>query len=166
MHLFSISRFKTSWEYADVARAGWQWSYDYSASMVRTLGHVTRGQGVTRDTAGVRGGRVQRDQVRPPRHLHPPRHGGELQLRHRLRWQPLPPLLPRGGRTSNNLYKYFLQIFSTNIFAVLVQVPGDCSCTRISVSSEGEAAATQSDKMGLYYLYGYHDGKVTNISPG
>ena len=36
MHLFSISRFKTSWEYADVARAGWQWSYDYSASMVRT----------------------------------------------------------------------------------------------------------------------------------
>ena len=54
-------------------------------------------------------------------------------------------------------------MFSTNIFAVLVQVPGDCSCTRISVSSEGEAAATQSDKMGLYYLYGYHDGKVTNI---
>ena len=42
-------------------------------------------------------------------------------------------------------------------------MPGDCSCTRISVSSEGEAAATQSDKMGLYYLYGYHDGKVTNI---
>ena len=46
---------------------------------------------------------------------------------------------------------------------MVVQVPGDCSCTRISVSSEGEAAATQSDKMGLYYLYGYHDGKVTNI---
>ena len=40
-----------------------------------------------------------------------------------------------------------------------MQVPGDCSCTRISVSSEGEAAATQSDKMGLYYLYGYHNGK-------
>ena len=46
---------------------------------------------------------------------------------------------------------------------MVVQVPGDCSCTRISVSSEGEAAATQSDKMGLYYLYGYHDGKVTKI---
>ena len=27
-------RFKTSWEYADVSRVGWQWSYDYSASMV------------------------------------------------------------------------------------------------------------------------------------
>ena len=29
-----LFRFKTSWEYADVSRVGWQWSYDYSASMV------------------------------------------------------------------------------------------------------------------------------------
>ena len=39
-------------------------------------------------------------------------------------------------------------------------MPDQCSCTKISVSSTGEAAATQSDKMGDYYLYGYHDGKV------
>ena len=27
-------RFKTAWEFADVRKAGWQWSYDYNASMV------------------------------------------------------------------------------------------------------------------------------------
>ena len=41
-----------------------------------------------------------------------------------------------------------------------MEVPGDCSCTRLTVSSSGEAAATQSDKMGKYYLYGYHDDRV------
>ena len=38
-----------------------------------------------------------------------------------------------------------------------VNVPQDCPCTRVSVSSSGVAAATQSDKMGTYYLYGYHN---------
>ena len=27
-------RFKTAWEYADVSLPGWQWTYDYTASMV------------------------------------------------------------------------------------------------------------------------------------
>ena len=27
-------RFKTAWEYADLSLPGWQWSYDYTASMV------------------------------------------------------------------------------------------------------------------------------------
>ena len=41
-----------------------------------------------------------------------------------------------------------------------ITVPQDCSCTKLTVASRGEAAATQSDKMGTYYLYGYHDDKV------
>ena len=38
-----------------------------------------------------------------------------------------------------------------------VNVPQDCPCTRITVSSSAQAADTQSDKMGTYYLYGYHN---------
>ena len=30
-------RFKTAWEYADLSLPGWQWSYDYTASMVCSL---------------------------------------------------------------------------------------------------------------------------------
>ena len=41
-----------------------------------------------------------------------------------------------------------------------VNVPEDCPCTRITVSSSGLAADTQSDKMGTYYLYGYHNNRV------
>ena len=40
-----------------------------------------------------------------------------------------------------------------------VNVPPDCPCTSITVSSSALAAATQSDKMGTYYLYGYHNNR-------
>ena len=40
-----------------------------------------------------------------------------------------------------------------------VNVPPDCPCTKITVSSSALAAATQSDKMGTYYLYGYHNNR-------
>ena len=33
-HSDILFRFKTTWEYADVSKRGWQWSYDYDAEMV------------------------------------------------------------------------------------------------------------------------------------
>ena len=114
---FVVFRFKTSWEYADVSRVGWQWSYDYSASM------VCREDGCSVTKCGARA-----------------------------------TCTDLGGEGSCSCDIGFDGNPYTRCYPV--EVPGDCSCTRLTVSSSGEAAATQSDKMGKYYLYGYHDGRV------
>ena len=110
-------RFKTAWEYADVGRSGWQWSYDYSARMVcaEDACSVTKcGQGATCT------------------HL-----GGEGSCSCDIGYD---------GNPYTRCYP--------------VNVPEDCPCTRITVSSSSAASATQSDKMGSYYLYGYHNNRV------
>ena len=112
-----LARFKTAWEYADVGRSGWQWSYDYSARMVcaEDACSVTKcGQGATCT------------------HL-----GGEGSCSCDIGYD---------GNPYTRCYP--------------VNVPQDCPCTRVTVSSSSTAAATQSDKMGTYYLYGYHNDRV------
>ena len=109
-------RFKTAWEYADVTRSGWQWSYDYSARMVCPEDgcSITKcGQGATCTDLG-----------------------GEGSCSCDIGYD---------GNPYTRCYP--------------VNVPPDCPCTAISVSSSALAADTQSDKMGSYYLYGYHNNR-------
>ena len=100
-----------------MSRRGWQWSYDYEASMVC----ATDGCSVTKC-----GHRATCTDL-----------GGEGSCSCDIGFD---------GNPYRRCYP--------------IEVPQECSCTKISVSSSGEAAATQSDKMGNYYLYGYHDNKV------
>ena len=110
-------RFKTSWEYADVSKRGWQWSYDYDADMVCAVD----GCSVTKC-----GHRATCTDL-----------GGEGSCSCDIGYD---------GNPYSRCYP--------------IEVPDDCSCTRLKVSSDGEAGATQSDKMGNYFLFGYHDDKV------
>jgi len=110
-------RFKTAWEYADVSKSGWQWSYDYNASMVCAL------DGCSITKCGQRA--TCTDQ------------GGE-------------------GTCSCDIG------FDGNPYerCFPVEVPEDCPCTKLIVQSSGDAARTQSDKMGKYYLFGYYEKRV------
>jgi len=110
-------RFKTAWEYADVSKPGWQWSYDYNASMVC----AQDGCSVTK--CGQRA--TCTDQ------------GGE-------------------GTCSCDIG------FDGNPYerCFPVEVPEECPCTKLAVQSSGDAAKTQSDKMGRYYLFGYYEKRV------
>ena len=110
-------RFKTAWEYADVSKPGWQWSYDYNASM------VCRQDGCSSTKCGQRA--TCTDQ------------GGE-------------------GTCSCDIG------FDGNPYerCFPVEVPEECPCTKLIVQSSGDAAKTQSDKMGKYYLFGYYEKRV------
>eukprot|EP00090_Calanus_glacialis_P020657 TRINITY_DN31854_c0_g1_i1.p1 TRINITY_DN31854_c0_g1~~TRINITY_DN31854_c0_g1_i1.p1 ORF type:complete len:998 (-),score=131.89 TRINITY_DN31854_c0_g1_i1:38-3031(-) len=110
-------RFKTAWEYADVSKPGWQWSYDYNASMVCAQ------DGCSMTKCGQRA--TCTDQ------------GGE-------------------GTCSCDIG------FDGNPYerCFPVEVPRECPCTKLSVQSSGDAAKTQSDKMGKYYLFGYYEKRV------
>ena len=118
-----------------MSRVGWQWSYDYSASM------VCREDGCSVTKCGARATCTDL--------------GGEVTQA--SDWLIVIMLIiGYQGSCSCDIG------FDGNPYSRCypVEVPGECSCTRVTVSSSGGASATQSDKMGQYYLYGYHDGRV------
>ena len=125
-------RFKTAWEYADVSLPGWQWSYDYSASMVCSADpcSVTKcGQRAT--------------------------------------------CTPQGSEASCSCDIGYDGNPYSRCFPV--EVPAACRCTEVLLASSGQAAVTQSDKMGRlggeynsaqlipfrcrYFLFGYFGGQ-------
>ena len=108
-------RFKTAWEYADISRPGWQWSYDYTATMVCNQDPCSVTKCGSRATCTPQ--------------------GEDANCSCDI------------GYDGNPYIRCYPQ-----------SVPGDCPCTELLVESTGEAAHTQSDKMGSYFLFGYHRG--------